>query len=183
MSSKKALLIIDMQKGSFTNETPRHDATAVVDRINKLASVFRQQNSLVIFVQHDGLNSGSFEKNSWEWENLDTLTTHVNDLYIDKYANDIFYQSRLEQTLQKLQIQELYITGCATDFCVEATVQSALTKDYKITVVADGHTTANRPHLSAKKIIEHYNWTWQNMLPTKGSLQVYSFNKILKLIS
>ncbi|MBT1687173.1 isochorismatase family protein [Fulvivirgaceae bacterium PWU37] len=33
------------------------------------------------------------------------------------------------------------ITGSATDFCVESTVQSARSKDYQVTVVKDGHTT------------------------------------------
>lgn len=63
-------------------------------------------------------------------------------------------------------VKELYITGCATDFCVEATVQSALAKHYDVTVVADGHTTAERPYLSAEKVNEHYNWVWQHMIPT-----------------
>jgi nicotinamidase-related amidase len=74
----------------------------------------------------------------------------------------------------------LFITGCATDFCVESTIQSALTKDYTIIVVSDGHTTGERPHLTAKKIIEHYNWVWQNMLPTEGKIEVKNFEKIKK---
>lgn len=33
----KALLIIDMQQGSFTPAAPRHDAEGVVNRINLLS--------------------------------------------------------------------------------------------------------------------------------------------------
>lgn len=51
-------------------------------------------------------------------------------------------------------------------------MQSAITKEYNITVVADRHTTGDRDHLSAKKNIEHYNWVWQNRIPTKGNLKV-----------
>lgn len=72
----------------------------------------------------------------------------------------------------------MFITGCATDFCVESTIQSALTKDYNITVVEDGHTTGERPHLIPQQVIEHYNWVWQNMLPTNGQIKV----KTTKLI-
>jgi len=174
----KALLIIDMQKGSFTKKTPRFDTNGVVSRINELTSLFRKLNLPVIFIQHDGTGSGEFEKNSKDWENLDELTIETKDILIDKYANDVFYKSELQNTLENLNVNELLITGCATDFCVEATIQSALTKEYNITVVADGHTTGNRPHLKANKIIEHYNWVWQNMIPTQGKVEVKSTESI-----
>lgn len=174
----KALLIIDMQKGSFTPKTPRFDTEGVVERINTLATLFREQNQAVFFIQHDGTGTGEFEKNTTEWENLDDLIVKSSDILIDKYANDVFYKSSLQARLQELGIQELFITGCATDFCVEATIQSAIAKDYDITVVEDGHTTGNRPHLKAPQVIEHYNWVWQNMIPTQGRIKVKPFEEM-----
>ena len=120
-----------------------------------------------------------FIPNSPDWELLTSLSVKPTDIFIDKYANDIFYNSHLQSKLTELNAGKLYITGCATDFCVEATIQSALSKDLDIVVVEDGHTTGERPHLSAKKVIEHYNWVWQNMIPTKGTIEVQS----LKLIT
>ena len=72
----------------------------------------------------------------------------------------------------------MFITGCATDFCIESTIQSALTKDYNITIVEDGHTTGERPHLKAEKVIEHYNWVWKNMISTEGKIKVEKTEKI-----
>ena len=178
MKNKKALLVIDMQKGSFMPNTPRFDTNGVVKRINRLASLFRALNYPVIYVQHDGTGTGEFEKNSLDWENLDELIVDPTDLRIDKYANDIFYKSNLQSKLTELSITELFITGCATDFCVESTVQSALTKDYNIVVVEDGHTTGERTHLKAEKVIEHYNWVWRNMIPTNGKIEVKDFEEI-----
>lgn len=172
MENKKALLVIDMQKGSFTSKTPRFDSDGVVKRINKLAKLFRKLNFPVICIQHDGTGSGEFEKNSIEWENLDELDVQSSDHRIDKYANDVFYKSKLQTKLATLGVNELIITGCATDFCVESTIQSALVKDYNITVVEDGHTTGERPQLTAKQVIDHYNWVWKNMIPTKGQISV-----------
>lgn len=178
MKNKKALLIIDMQKGSFTSKTPRFDTSGVVKRINGLAQLFRQLDFPVIYIQHDGTGTGEFEKNTKEWELLDDLKVEETDLVIDKYANDVFYNSKLQPILTELNVTELLITGCATDFCVESTVQSALTKDYIIKVVEDGHTTGERPHLTAEKIIEHYNWVWRNMVPTKGRIIVENYEQI-----
>ncbi|WP_020568536.1 isochorismatase family protein [Neolewinella persica] len=183
MKTRKALLVIDMQKGSFTHETPRFDTARVVKRINELASILREQDCPVIYIQHDGAGSGHFEKNTWEWENLDGLIVEPEDIRIDKYANDVFYHSKLQATLTELEVTKLLITGCATDFCVESTIQSALTKDYDITVVEDGHTTGERPHLTAKQVIEHYNWVWRNMIPMKGKLEVKSFEEIKDVLT
>ena len=36
INSTAALLVIDMQAGLFTDETPRHEAEGVVSRINAL---------------------------------------------------------------------------------------------------------------------------------------------------
>lgn len=177
---KTALLVIDMQKGSFTDKTPRFDTDGVVSRINQLAATLRASDLPVIFIQHDGTGTGEFEKNSTSWENLDGLIVMSDDIRIDKYANDVFYKSELEAKLNELDINELLITGCATDFCVESTVQSALTKDFNVVVVEDGHTTGNRPHLKAEKVIEHYNWVWQNMIPTNGKIKVESYDGIIK---
>lgn len=178
MKNNKALLIIDMQKGSFTSATPRFDAGGVVQRMNELSGLFRKLGFPVFFIQHDGTGTGEFEKNSPEWELLDALKVTSGDIFIDKYANDVFYNSKLQSKLKELNITELLITGCATDFCVESTVQSALAKDYDILVVSDGHTTGERPHLTAEKVIEHYNWVWRNMTPTKGKITVKTLEEI-----
>lgn len=178
MNTSKALLIIDMQKGSFTPKTPRFDTDGVVKRINELSSIFRNQNSSVIHIQHDGTGTGEFEINTTEWEILDTLNIELVDIQINKYANDVFYKSLLQSKLDELNIDHLYITGCATDFCVESTIQSAITKNYNITIVSDGHTTGDRPHLKANQVIQHYNWVWQNMIPTKGNIEVKSLRQI-----
>jgi len=179
---RKALLVIDMQKGSFTPLTPRHDTSGVINRINILADQFRKLSYPVIYIQHDGSTNNEFVPQTEDWDLLDELSIEPNDIFIDKYANDVFYQSILSKKLESLRIEELVITGCATDFCVASTVQSALTKDYTITVVKDAHTTGERPHLTAEQVIDHYNWVWQNMIPTKGRVQVFSHEEILNSI-
>ncbi|MFK8037886.1 MAG: isochorismatase family protein [Crocinitomicaceae bacterium] len=175
----KALLVIDMQKGSFTAETPRFDEEGVISRINKLAKLFRNLKYPVVYIQHDGTGSGAFEKNATDWENLDELDVNSADVRIDKYVNDVFYKSKLQSKLEELNVNELFITGCATDFCVESSVQSALTKDYNITIVEDGHTTGERPNLKAEQVIEHYNWVWRNMAPTNGRIRVVKTSQII----
>jgi len=182
MFNRKALLVIDMQKGSFTEATPRHNTEGVVQIINLLAAVFREQSWPVLFIQHDGSTMNEFVPFTTEWELLDELKIDNDDIRIDKYANDVFYRSELKKRLDLLAVNELVITGCATDFCVESTVQSAVSKNYNATVIEDGHTTGDRPGLRAHQVIDHYNWVWKNMIPTKGKIEVLPHHLFLQQI-
>ncbi len=81
--------------------------------------------------------------------------------------------------MDKLGINKLYITGLATDFCVNATVMDALNHNYNIVIVNDAHTTADRPFLSAKQLIDYFNWLWINLTPTESSIESKSVQEIL----
>ncbi|QDO95464.1 isochorismatase family protein [Formosa sediminum] len=178
MLHNTALLIIDMQKGSFTPKTPRYNAKGIIDSITKLTTLCHASELPVIYIQHDGTGTGELEKHTQNWEILEAFSIHTTDIIIHKRANDAFYDTTLEATLKALNINNLIITGCATDFCVASTIQSALIKNYNITVVEDGHTTADRPYVNAENLIKHYNWIWQNLTPTEGQITVKNFEHL-----
>lgn len=179
----KVLLIIDMQIGSFKPYTLRYDTLGVIERINKLSQCFRVNNYKVIFVQHDGTKENIFLPNTSDWELLPELVSSPTDDIVSKSANDAFYNTNLHYLLAKSNITELFVTGCATDFCIDATVKSAVSRDYEVTVVEDAHTTADRPHLTAPKVIEHYNWMWSEMTPTNSKIQVIRTKDLLTLFA
>ena len=175
----KALLIIDMQVGSFKPETPRFDAEEVVQRINALSTYFRRNGDKVIFMQHDGTKENAFLPGSPDWHIVPALIHQREDIVIGKTSNDAFYRTDLDHVLKKCGIRQLFITGCATDFCVDATVHAALSRDYHVVVVKDCHTTADRPHLNAEKVIQHHQWLWENMYSTRGKIELSSSGEIL----
>lgn len=177
----KALLIIDMQVGSFKPYTLRHDTIGVIERINLLSAYFREKNLIVIFIQHDGTKEGKFLPSTYDWEILPELTKQTTDITISKIANDSFYKTDLQTVLKENNISELVITGCATDFCVDTTIKSAISTDFRITVVEDAHTTANRPHVTAPILIQHYNWLWADMTATNAKINVAKTNDLLRV--
>jgi nicotinamidase-related amidase len=177
----KALLIIDMQMESFKPETPRLDAENVVQRINSLSDVFRRNGDKVIFIQHDGTKEDYLFPGTHEWNILPSLVQCLDDIFVVKTANDAFYQTDLDSVLDKFGITEIYITGCATDFCVDAAVHSALNCDFDIAVVKDCHTRADRPQLNAEKVIEYHNWLWESMTPTKGRIRLVSSKDLVSV--
>ncbi len=176
--SKKALLIIDMQRGDFPPAKFRYQADRLIQNIDRIAARFRSQGLPVVYIQHDGSAENVFIPGSEDWKILAGLSPKPEDIVVSKTANNAFYKSSLHDVLQKQAIEEVFISGSATDFCVNATVQAALALDYQITVIADAHTTGNRPNMDATMVIDHYNWVWQNLTPTQGSIVVKGMSEL-----
>ncbi|WP_282609358.1 cysteine hydrolase family protein [Pelagibius sp. Alg239-R121] len=167
-----ALIIIDMQQGSFTSETPRYDSDGVVLRINALAARVRAGKGIVIFVQHDGPEGDPHHPDASGWHLLPELEVRPNDRFVRKGSCDSFLTTNLQGSLSSSSIEHLIVTGCATEFCVDTTIRSALARGYRTTVPADAHTTADRAHLSAKEIITHHNATWADFISPAGPAEV-----------
>lgn len=176
----KAFIIIDMQNVCFKPETPRYDSESVILRINRLSEFFRLKDQLVVFVQHDGSKQNFCFPGTKEWEILEKLVVKDTDIILPKTANDAFYNSDLEALLKKKNVDEVIISGCATDFCVDATVKGALVRNCNVTVIADAHTTANRPEIKAPDVISYFNRIWNEFIPTGGKIRVKSCEKYIK---
>jgi nicotinamidase-related amidase len=174
--AKTGLLVIDMQVGLFQGE-PRYDAKGVVERINLLARAVRAKGGSVVFVQHE--DEGAFACGEPMWQLLPTLDRHPGDATVGKTACDSFYRSDLDKVLRERNIDRLLVTGCATDFCVDTTIRSAASKDYDVIVVADGHTTRNRPYLDAQTIIRHHNAMWSSLILPGHPVRVASTTELL----
>lgn len=165
---KRALVIIDMQRALFTSDSPKYDAVNLIDRLNRLASRIRASGGVVIFVQHEGPQGDPFDPQSPGWGLLPDLVVEDRDIVVRKKSCDAFLNTTLADVLQDQEAEQLVITGCATDYCVDTTVRSALARGYRTIVPADGHTTANRPHMSAEKIIVHHNAIWSDFIAPAG---------------
>ena len=167
-----ALVVIDMQQGSFGPATPRHDAVGLVGRLNALARAVRTAGGAVIFVQHDGPVGDPHHPDEPGWRLLPTLEVRPDDTFVRKTACDAFLGTSLENVLRENGIDRLIVTGCATDYCVDTTVRSALARSLPTTVPSDGHTTADRAHLPAVKIIEHHNAIWADFIAPAGPARI-----------
>ncbi len=174
----RALLVVDMQVGCFTGEPPRFDQDGTVRRINALAEVIRPRG-LVVFIQHTDA-SDSFARGSEAWQLLPSLDRRPQDDTVEKTACDSFLETRLDTVLKWRGVTDLVIVGCATDFCVDTTVRSAAARGYRVTVPSDGHTTRDRPHLSATQVIAHHNYMWADLLlPRQQKVRVTTTDALL----
>ncbi|HEY9047763.1 MAG TPA: isochorismatase family protein [Ohtaekwangia sp.] len=176
----KALIIIDMQKGCVTPYSGCYDLPGVTARINTLAEKFRAKQYPVILVQHDGSSENCLLPDTDDWHLIPELVVAPHDIRLNKTANDSFYGTSLQSILSQKQVTEIYLAGYSSDFCIDVTAKSALSKDYKVTVIADAHTTESKPHLDldAHTIVKQFNWIWSVMPPAKEKLMVVNAGEV-----
>ena len=172
-----ALIVIDMQVGLLAGP-PKHDLANVIDRINQLAVSVRERGGTVIWIQHCGPEGDEFEAGKPGWNFLPELQRSDRDIVVAKTLNDAFARTDLQITLQQLAPRQLLIAGWATDFCVDATLRSAVSQGYNVVAVSDAQTLADRPHLDAVGVIRHHTWVWAGLI-TPRSIRIATTAEIL----
>ena len=164
--NKQALLIIDVQAGLFS--TPRFDSANLIVRLNEMAGRLRERGAPVIFVQHCGPEGDPLHLSQPGHALHEDLVIKEGDVCIAKESCDAFLNTTLASQLVASGVNEVIVTGFATEFCVDTTIRSALAHGFRTVVPEDGHTTADRAHLSANKVIEHHNETWRWLISPAG---------------
>ncbi|MQY44778.1 isochorismatase family protein [Rhizobiales bacterium RZME27] len=159
-----ALLIIDVQNAILSG-LGAGDRQVVIDkalddlctRLGALKQSARAAGIPVILVQHDGSETHRLAKGSKGWKLRPEIAADEGDVVVSKRACDSFFETDLETRLQERGITGLVVGGCMTQFCVDTTVRRAVSIGYDVTLLADGHMTADMGDLSFEAIIDHHN--------------------------
>ncbi len=161
-----ALLIIDVQNAILAGkaQAPRQaELNAALDdtvlRLQDLQRKAHETGHSVILIQHDGPSGYRLEKGTTGWELRAEIAAQGNDVIIHKTSPDSFFETNLDDHLRQNGITHLIIGGCMTQFCVDTTVRRAVSLGYDVTLIADGHMTADSEHLTYSDIIKHHNET------------------------
>lgn len=160
---KQALLIIDVQAGLFDPLPHPFEADSVVQKINGLSAYARTNNIPIIHIQHEVSSGDVLRHGSDSWQLQKDITVNSGDTRIRKTTPDSFLRTDLLDILQTNKITDLIICGYASEFCVDTTTRSAAAHGFNVQLVADAHTTHDKPHASATMIREHHNQTLPNI--------------------
>lgn len=155
---KSALLVIDFQNAIFT-DPPAYQGMVVLDRIHSLINRARAAGLAIVYVQHDEPGT-DWQKASDTWKFPDAIAPRLGDFVSPKNIPDAFEGTALQAHLTEQGIGRVYVCGYATEFCIDTNVRRAASGKLDTVVISDAHTTRDRPHLGAAKIIEHHNWVW-----------------------
>ena len=78
-------------------------------------------------------------RGTWEVDFMDGVPGEMRpeDYVIEKHRASVFFETTLEAKLRMLGIEQVIISGCNTDFCVETTLRDAYYRDYDVIVIRD----------------------------------------------
>ncbi|TCI04715.1 isochorismatase family protein [Corallincola luteus] len=165
-----AILVVDMQNACFDG-VERYQVQNVIFHINQLTQHFRDCGLPVVHIQHEDA-SADFKRHSRGWQFISEVAREESDLVVAKTCCDAFIATELASVLNNYGITRLFITGCATDFCVDSTIKGAIAQRLDVVVPADAHTTADRPSVTAEILISHFNWNWAHLITAGSAIDV-----------
>ncbi|MBB2483567.1 isochorismatase family protein [Bacillus sp. APMAM] len=135
----KALLVIDVQNG-IVNFGDFKEELSLMENVIK---DFKDSDSPVIFMRHlDDAEESPLYKHSVGSELHSSLKDYA-DYVIEKQTPSSFFNTELSNTLEKLGVNHLFITGFNTEFCCMFTAISGFDRGYKVTFIENATGTVN----------------------------------------
>ena len=157
---RPALLVIDVQEGSFTIPGAKIDGTGeFLSRVADLISGARRVGMPVVYSQFCGPPDTPMARGQPGNKIHSAVAPLDGDIVVQKDDSDAFLRSDLQAALDRLGVRTLIICGMQSEFCVDATCRSAYGLVYDVVLVADAHATSDSHYLNAKQIIDHHNAT------------------------
>jgi nicotinamidase/pyrazinamidase len=161
MKANKALLVVDIQNDFCPGGALGvREGDRIIPTVNKYVDLF-QRNQLPVFVSRDWhpKNSKHFKESGGPWpshciQNSPGAEFHPDfqvpekAIVLSKGTNpgldgySVFEAQTLDnkpfsQLLEDMEVEELYIAGIATDYCVKMTSLDAFKYNFKVNVLTD----------------------------------------------
>jgi nicotinamidase-related amidase len=155
---RAALIVIDMLN-DFLAKWPEIQKQHLISSINDLIGMMRQHNHPIIWVRQEfepDLRDAFPEmirkgiritiKGTDGCRIVSSLDFAPSDLVIVKKRYSAFFNTDLEEVLERLMPDELILAGINTHACVRTTAIDAYQRDWKVTVASDCVDSYDREH-------------------------------------
>lgn len=147
-----ALLVINMQAGSFQDPVPVSEGEELLRVVADLIAEARSAGAPVIYIQNDG-----GEPDTPGSDIHPAVTPAADEPIIRKRTPDAFHETALEEELSEMDIRRLVVCGLATEIDIDTTVRRAYLLGYQVVLVSDAHSTWDGEVLDAWQAIDHHN--------------------------
>ena len=188
---KVALLVIDVQNGTCgPGEAERRPElhtvlnNRVVPNIESLLRAFRSARLEVIYTVIENLTADGRERSldyklsgmgyppgSDEAQVVPALAPEDDELVLPKTSSSVFNSTVLDYVLRNIGIEDVFVTGCLTDQCIDHAVKDGADRGYYMTCIHDACAAESESrHQAALSCFRGYC----RMLSTKEVLRMLS---------
>lgn len=156
MNKTTALLVLDAQVNMFEANNAVYESEKLLSTLKSLLTRARTQGVLIVYIQNNGGPDDPDQPQTPGWYIHPELAPACDDLIIQKWTPDAFYQTSLQEELVRRGITSVILMGMQTQYCIDTTCRHAFALDYTVTLVSDGHSTYDTPLLTAEQVIAHH---------------------------
>ena len=168
-----ALVIIDVQKGMWSDSFAPYDDQGVLARIAALIAQARTAGTPIMYVQHHGEGDHPFQPGKPGFPFHDAIAPAPGDDVTVKHKSSAFHGTDFDAKLRAAGIGHLIVTGMQSEYCVDSAIRGAYERGYKVTLVSDAHSTGDTRVAKAKDIIAIQNDTmWGDFAEVKPAAQI-----------
>ncbi|QKD02750.1 isochorismatase family protein [Mesorhizobium loti] len=159
LADNAPLIVIDLQTGMFdgVHEPPIDDAPAIAERARVVIDWARRSGRKIAFVRHDGPEGDPLAPGEPGWPVWPALGQADDEPTFAKSVRDAFSNPAFGDWIAGQGAAAVVILGAQTDFCVAATVRSAIARGLGVIVVSDAHSTLDSTDETARQIIDRHN--------------------------
>ena len=146
-TSKKALLVIDLQENLLNPESRLHVDSSRIGplcrHVNLMIRYYHQQGWPVLYIVNEWTNpflnwvTGNVVKKGAPGTGIDPRIERVNTVIYRKSVADALSNRDLLRFLEDQDIKELTSTGAFSNACVKQTMKTDLKKGYQVNIVED----------------------------------------------
>ncbi len=148
-SNRQAVVVLDMIQDYLTEGHPLFvpRARQIVDALAKRIDQARAAGDPVVYV-HDFHEKNDPDLEHWPlhavegtrgWMTIDELAPREGDVIVKHRTYSGFFETDLHEQLQRLSVDKLLMTGCATELQLFTTAADGLMRGYQVEVVPGCH--------------------------------------------
>jgi nicotinamidase-related amidase len=138
LTSKSALIIIDMQQGMNRPKLPPRNNPEAEQNMAMLRSAWRQSGHPIVNVRHISRSPGSvFFPGQIGAEFQESFQPDPDEHVVEKNIPDAFIHTGLERWLHVRDIRKVVIVGVSTNNSVESSARTAGNLGFSTVVVSD----------------------------------------------
>jgi len=123
---------------------------------------WHKELALLLMRKRPELKGKVLTEGQWDWEVVEELRPHLEDLVVNKTRYSGFCGPPLDSMLRTRSIKTLLFTGIATNVCVESTLRDAFFLDYWPVLLHDATMQAGPSMLqeaTVRNVENYFGWT------------------------
>lgn len=139
--SESTLIMIDCQNTYRTGVMALEGVEPAVREAAQLLRQARQVGTRIVHVMHDAGTGSPYDLGAQIGQISDEVSPEEGEAVIVKNYPSSFFQTDLQEQLQRLGAQDLVLAGFMTHMCVNSTARDAFNLGFRPTIVADATAT------------------------------------------